>query len=55
MHHLERAVEHADQMEWRDPGLRDRIDPVLAEAYVAVGRLDDARQIASWLGSWACS
>lgn len=49
VHHLERAVEHADHMEWRDPGLRDRIDPVLAEAYVAVGRLDDARQIASWL------
>ncbi len=49
VHHLERAAEHADQMEWRDPGLRDRIDPVLAEAYVAVGRVDDAKQIASWL------
>ena len=47
--HLERATRHADQMEWVDPGLRARIDPELAAAYVAVGRLEDARQIASWL------
>ena len=34
MRHLERAAGHANQMEWRDPGLRDRIDPELAEAHV---------------------
>jgi DNA-binding CsgD family transcriptional regulator len=47
--HLERATRHADQMEWVDPGLRARIDPELAAAYVAVGRLEDAQRIASWL------
>jgi len=47
--HLERAAGHADRMEWRDPGLRDRIDPELAEAYVMTGRVEDAGQIASWL------
>ncbi len=49
MHHLERAAACADEMEWRDPGLRDRIDAERAEAYVAIGRLEDAREIASWL------
>jgi DNA-binding CsgD family transcriptional regulator len=47
--HLERATRHADEMEWVDPGLRARIDPELAAAYVAVGRLEDAKRIASWL------
>jgi DNA-binding CsgD family transcriptional regulator len=47
--HLERATRHADQMEWVDPGLRARIDPELAAAYVAAGRLEDAQRIASWL------
>jgi DNA-binding CsgD family transcriptional regulator len=49
VHHLERAAACADEMEWRDPGLRDRIDAERAEAYVAIGRLEDAREIASWL------
>jgi len=49
VHHLQQAALHADQLEWRDPGLRDRIDADLAEAYVTLGRLDEARKIASWL------
>jgi DNA-binding CsgD family transcriptional regulator len=32
-----------------DPGVRDLLDIPLAEAYVAVGRLDDARRISAWL------
>jgi DNA-binding CsgD family transcriptional regulator len=49
VHHLERAAACADEMEWCDPGLRDRIDAERAEAYVAIGRLEDACEIASWL------
>jgi DNA-binding CsgD family transcriptional regulator len=49
--HLEQAARHADQLEWRDPGLRDRIDTDLAEAYVTLGRLDEARNIASSLSA----
>jgi DNA-binding CsgD family transcriptional regulator len=47
--YLERAAACADEREWADPGVRDRIDPLLAEAYVAVGRPGDAGQIAAWL------
>ncbi|HEX4659437.1 MAG TPA: AAA family ATPase [Streptosporangiaceae bacterium] len=47
--HLERAAEYADQCEWADPGVRDRVDPPLAWAYVAVGRPEDGRQISAWL------
>ncbi len=47
--HLERAAVYAGEMEWRDPGLRDRVDVELAEAYVGLGRPDDARPVASWL------
>jgi DNA-binding CsgD family transcriptional regulator len=47
--HLERAAEHAAQLEWADPAVRDRLDISLAEAYVAVGRGDDARRISGWL------
>jgi len=46
---LERAAGYADQLEWADPGVRDRLDIPLAEAYVAVGRRDDAGPIAAWL------
>jgi DNA-binding NarL/FixJ family response regulator len=49
VHFLTRAAAHADRMEWRDPGLRDRIDLELAEAYVAVDRPDEATQTATWL------
>jgi DNA-binding CsgD family transcriptional regulator len=47
--HLERAAAYADEREWADPGTRDHLDPLLAEAYVAVGRTDDALRIAIWL------
>ena len=46
---LERAVGYAEHFEWADPGVRDRLDIPLAEAYVAVGRPDDARRISAWL------
>jgi DNA-binding CsgD family transcriptional regulator len=38
-----------DQYEWSDPGVRERIDTWLAEAYVSVGRLADAHRIAARL------
>jgi hypothetical protein len=47
--HLERAAKYADLSDVADPGVRYRIDPDLAEAYVAVGRLDEARLISAWL------
>jgi DNA-binding CsgD family transcriptional regulator len=46
---LELAAGLAEQLEWADPGVRDRIDPPLAEAYVAVGRSGDAQRISAWL------
>ena len=49
VHQLERAARYADQLEWADPAVRDRLDIPLAEAYVAVGRSDDARRISAWL------
>jgi DNA-binding CsgD family transcriptional regulator len=47
--HLERAASLADQRDWVDPGVRHRLDHLLAEAYVLVGRLDDAQRISAWL------
>ena len=47
--HLELAARYAEQLEWADPGVRDRLDIPLAEAYVAVGRPDDAMRISAWL------
>ena len=47
--HFERAAWCADQRDWADPGVRGRLDHLLAEAYVAVGRPDDARRISAWL------
>jgi len=46
---LENAGRCADQLEWADPGVRNRLDIPLAEAYVAVGRTGDARRISGWL------
>jgi DNA-binding CsgD family transcriptional regulator len=46
---LELAAGLAEQLDWADPGVRDRIDPPLAEAYVAVGRSGDAQRISAWL------
>ena len=47
--HFERAASYADQREWVDPGVRCRMDHLLAEMYVAVGRLDEAKRISAWL------
>jgi DNA-binding CsgD family transcriptional regulator len=47
--HFEVAAWCADQREWADPGLRCRTDHLLAEAYVDLGRLDEARQISDRL------
>ena len=46
---LERAAGYAEHFEWTDPGVRDRLDIPLAEAYVTVGRPDDAMRISAWL------
>jgi ATP/maltotriose-dependent transcriptional regulator MalT len=47
--HFERAAGFAAERDWVEPGVRGRIDHLLAEAYVAVGRGDDARRISAWL------
>ena len=47
--HFERAASCADQRDWVDPGVRCRMDHLLAEMYVAVGRLDEAKRISAWL------
>jgi len=47
--HFELAARCADLEGWADPGVRDRLDAVLAEAYVALGRTGDAMRISAWL------
>ena len=47
--HLERAVWCADQREWADPAVRSRVDQLLAEQYLAVGRAQEAERIGAWL------
>ena len=47
--HFERASWSADRCDWSDPTVRNRIDPPLAEAYVAVGRVSEAEAIAERL------
>ena len=47
--HFEQAGRFAAQRDWVEPGVRSRIDHVLAEAYVAVGRTGDAARISAWL------
>jgi DNA-binding NarL/FixJ family response regulator len=47
--HFERAAWCADQRDWIDPAVRSRMDHLLAEMYVAVGRLDEAKRISAWL------
>ena len=47
--HFESAAWYADQRDWVEPVVRSRIDHLLAEAYVAVGRTQDARRISAWL------
>src|SRR5215831_20514691 len=47
--HFERASWCADRCDWSDPTVRNRIDPPLAEAYVAAGRVSEAEAIAERL------
>jgi DNA-binding CsgD family transcriptional regulator len=47
--HFELAAWCYDQYDWSDPGVRERIDTWLAEAYVGVGRPADAAPIAARL------
>jgi DNA-binding CsgD family transcriptional regulator len=47
--HFELAGRCADLAGWADPGVRDRLDAALAEAYVALGRTGDAMRISDWL------
>jgi DNA-binding CsgD family transcriptional regulator len=47
--HFELAAWCADQCDWFDPGWRERVDTGLSEAYVSVGRPQDAAPIAARL------
>jgi len=47
--HFELAAWCADQWDWSDPGVRERIDSRLTEAYISIGRLEDAGRIAARL------
>jgi DNA-binding CsgD family transcriptional regulator len=49
LRHFERAAACADESDWADPAVRGRIDPALGEAYVAVGRPEEASLIAARL------
>lgn len=48
--HFERAVRYAELADCTDPGVRSRLDPLLAEAYVALGRAEEAARISARLG-----
>jgi ATP/maltotriose-dependent transcriptional regulator MalT len=47
--HLELARRYAEEYGWTDPGVRRRIDQLLAEAYVVAGATDEASRIAASL------
>lgn len=47
--HLELAGRYADELGWRDPGVREQIDQMLARAYLATGRTAQATRIAAGL------
>jgi DNA-binding NarL/FixJ family response regulator len=47
--HFEQAARYADELGFADPAVRQRVDSVLAEAYVAGGRTADALRIAARL------
>jgi DNA-binding NarL/FixJ family response regulator len=47
--HFELAARCADLEGWSDPGVRDRLDAALAEAYAVLGRAGDATRISAWL------
>ncbi|HWG01985.1 MAG TPA: LuxR C-terminal-related transcriptional regulator [Trebonia sp.] len=47
--HLELAAGLADDLRWADPGVRSRVDHLLAEAYVGTWQLDSASRVAERL------
>ena len=47
--HLKLAVVYADELGWRDPGVRGQIDHLLGEAYLATGQAAEAARISAWL------
>jgi DNA-binding CsgD family transcriptional regulator len=47
--HLELAARYCDEFGWTEPGVRSRVDHLLAEAYVATGQPDQAARISAWL------
>ena len=47
--HLELAARYADELGWRDPGVRAQVDHLLGEAYLAIGRTAEAAGISAWL------
>jgi DNA-binding CsgD family transcriptional regulator len=47
--HLELAARYADELGWRDPGIRLQIDHLLAEACLATGQTAEAARISAWL------
>src|SRR5215831_11136752 len=47
--HFEQAARYADELGYADPAVRQRVDSVLAEAYVAEGRPEAALRISAWL------
>jgi DNA-binding CsgD family transcriptional regulator len=47
--YLELAARYADESGWRDPGVRSRLDHLLAEAYLVTGRAAEAARISAWL------
>ncbi len=47
--HLELARRYAEEYGWTDPGVRRRIDQLLAEAYVVAGATDEAARISASL------
>jgi len=47
--HLELAARYVDELGWTEPGVRSRIDHLLAEAYVTAGRPEEASPISARL------
>jgi DNA-binding CsgD family transcriptional regulator len=47
--HFEMAASCADDCGWMEPALRYRVDTLLAQALVSLGRTSDARRTSAWL------
>ena len=47
--YLGAAARYCDEFGWTEPGVRSRVDHLLAEAYVATGQPDQGTRISAWL------